>query len=248
MEIRACETGPPLTAVTSQVLIGRRDLCHLLAARTSLRRHPRLSPADPCYHLSETGSPLAIIFMRSICGMGVQSPRLRWGTPPNDTVSHHTLLKLGCEGARRAMRNPVVRAIFIAAGGLCSGVTVGEWLSASLIAARIGEAANYITTVRHGMSSKCQRTPLPLPSAPTDARASSSHTSKVTHVSLQTVSALTRRLPRVRRRTVQRLRDLTALLERPGCPGCPSRYGYGQPGTVDASVRPALRGAMCAGS
>jgi hypothetical protein len=51
----------------------------------------------------------------------------------------------------RAMRSLVVRAIFIATGELCPGITVVEWRSTPLTASRIGEAANYNTMVRRGM-------------------------------------------------------------------------------------------------
>ncbi len=45
----------------------------------------------------------------------------------SNTLSRRTLLKIGCERAMQAILNPDVCAIFIAAGGLCLGVTVVEW-------------------------------------------------------------------------------------------------------------------------
>jgi hypothetical protein len=51
-----------------------------------------------------------------------------------------------------ALQHCPLEHIFIPAGGLCPGVTVGEWLSAPLTASWIAEATNYNTTVRHGMS------------------------------------------------------------------------------------------------
>jgi hypothetical protein len=46
----------------------------------------------------------------------------------------------------QAARNPVACTIFIATGGLCPGVTVGEWLSAPLNALQTAETTNYNTT------------------------------------------------------------------------------------------------------
>jgi hypothetical protein len=49
------------------------------------------------------------------------------------------------------MLNPVVHAIFIAAGGLCPGVTVVERLSAPVAGSRLVGTANYNDMVRHGI-------------------------------------------------------------------------------------------------
>jgi hypothetical protein len=43
----------------------------------------------------------------------------------------------------QAVHNLVARAIFVAAGGLCPGVIVGEWLSASVADSRLGAATHY---------------------------------------------------------------------------------------------------------
>jgi hypothetical protein len=52
----------------------------------------------------------------------------------------------------RDARSGHVRAIFMAAGGLCPGATGVEWLSAPLSALQNAEVTNYNATIRHSMT------------------------------------------------------------------------------------------------